>query len=1738
MENTNLPLGSQSSLGGTTESETTNNLQQNMQEQPKKRNKLFIGLGVAVLAIVVGAFTYLSPQLFRAELTEMGVPPSATKLYIPSYEGGPGEEGNISIKTMDELPEFDSITFTLTYEPIDALIFGANPILFDGDTEFQNASFEMANAGNGELVVTIILDDPIEIDASYGINPLDPLTHPVLFKLTTQISPSVATGEEIELGIENLAALNGITQVNIGTMQVGTITVESVDELKVLNAEATDDTHVVVRFSDYLDEYSDTSYYDIPGLTVNTVELGNVHGYDQKTVVLTTDTQAPGQQYVMTADSAVRGNTQGAVDSNHASVLFYGYGAVVGVLSDFGMESAEVPTNSYNEVTITFTDNIQAASVTKNDFTLENITDQFDVPTINSVDSVSGNEVTLTIDGKFLKKNTYLISAVSPSSILSTSGRSLGIDKVAFTGNKNGPRMIGATVSQSGNDYVLQISFDEAIHGSGTMYGHIYETGSNVVAHVINNTSEFSPVISGTTLTLTDVDGGVFDVDLNYAFSVSAASYILNNYNVPVDTAYKTVTFWGYGHLATNTVSTLTPTAKDTIEIAPGSYDFTDVEYSNDGDPTNDNIAIFEYASQGNITEQDIDSVSIVNGNLKIVFTDPLEPNTHYILRIVDDYASDNTIVIKEFVIDQDLDADSAEATAATEVCVEFSENIDEDTVDINDFAVEPSISVSAVSVEPDFQTVCLTTTALTAGQVYYVNAAEDTGDIIYAYTGANALRKSVTAFGGYGAAAAASEVTLSSVDVSDSTSIQLNFSADVDSATMTPVNVYIVKFDDPLTQVELNVTNVTQVSGSLYELTTGLQEPGANYFVIFDGVKDTSGFLLGNARVLNFFGFELPEPTVTDVDPSVVANDEDQEIVLTGQNLDTIQTVEVGNEEVTIVSQSATSLTILIPADFAAGIYNITLVNTANESTEITSALVVSDPTIPMQIVSEESQSIPYEVPNDGVTIITLWVLVTDPVGLANIDTVIVDLSQLDGPNTQEMEEDDGTQPANSQWYTYELTVPATVPTSADPYELPVEVRKGNDTAYGTVSLLVTSDIYQSEAPTIDQLYVSPLSLPPDGQTPAVIYAQVSDTDGIDSISSVTADLGSVGAGFQVLTPISQAAATGDELTTQYFQSEEFTVPDTTPSGQYTISVTAMDTTGESSSDTLSLNVSTELTGPSISSSSSYISPRRSVPNDATTAFSLYMYVTDPDGVGDITSVSASFGTLGISPKTLTRDPDISTEAESAWYSIENLTVPTTAPTGIHEIEIRATDTTGGSANLIMQLDVTNEDTIGDPPYIHEDRGYTTPTVAINDGETPITIYAFVRDDDGDLDSVVINLSNVGQVGSNASDFSEVGGSSSSSSSSGNGTCPTGSNTLVCMTPSVSEGSEGQWFILSGVTINQSTTPSSEPYEVQIAATDMAGKTTYGYIPIYVNNGDSYTNDQAPPEIVTAVATSSTTVEVLFNEEISSGSISSNGSEFTIMDRNNTSQTLAITGATINAAGTIVTLTTAEQEGDKSYALEGSSDIYDAVGVSLVAGASNRVYFYGFEELGNPPNVLYVTAVDTDMIEVEFENNLLPSSLALSPVTGDQALLAADSAGINYNFEIYESGGTSDELKVIGVDFAGAANILQIRTETMKSGQKYRLRISDVASYDGTAPSVSVYEYFVSLDIQLLQTYSTANRADLNGDGVVDFTDFTMFSAVYGTSYLNTTDDYDEGDTDGTVPTTSEPSGGDIPIE
>jgi hypothetical protein len=519
---------------------------------------------------------------------------------------------------------------------------------------------------------------------------------------------------------------------------------------------------------------------------------------------------------------------------------------------------------------------------------------------------------------------------------------------------------------------------------------------------------------------------------------------------------------------------------------------------------------------------------------------------------------------------------------------------------------------------------------------------------------------------------------------------------------------------------------------------------------------------------------------------------------------------------------------------------------------------------------------------------------------------------------------------------------------------------------------------------------------------------------------------------------------------------------------------------------------------------------------------------VSDPDGVTDIVSVTAYFETLGIAPVPFLIDPDASQSGKAALFSTGGIVVPTTAPLGVHEIEIVATDTLGGTSSIILRVDVSDKDTLGDAPLIFSNKAYMSPKIGVNDGETRISLFTFVRDDDNDLESVIVNLAGVGQVGAEvAPDF----GGAAPPAQIGDGPCPAGIATIACMQPSFAEGNDGQWFVLPDVTISTSTPASSEPYVVEVIATDATGKTSRGEILISVRDSEGFVDDSKPPSIVAVTPTSSGVLEVVFSEELSPFSISTTGNEFTITESGDIANHLNVLGASINASGNIVTLNTDSQVPGRDYVLTASNEITDVAGIKLVSGDVNRKFFEAYKEDSRLPVILFASATDNQTVDVEFQEPIRPSSVKLGKGRSD------------YNIKVFEADGGGKVLDILSVQFIESGKVLQVKTSPQRGNTRYRLQVENIASASGILLNSPISKTFKSINVRAIQRAASGLQGDLNGDGKVDFIDFTMFSAVYGQSLGGSA----QGGAaqglspippspDSTAPHTSQPAGGQLP--
>lgn len=516
----------------------------------------------------------------------------------------------------------------------------------------------------------------------------------------------------------------------------------------------------------------------------------------------------------------------------------------------------------------------------------------------------------------------------------------------------------------------------------------------------------------------------------------------------------------------------------------------------------------------------------------------------------------------------------------------------------------------------------------------------------------------------------------------------------------------------------------------------------------------------------------------------------------------------------------------------------------------------------------------------------------------------------------------------------------------------------------------------------------------------------------------------------------------------------------------------------------TLKAKTSVNQNRPFIDDDKIYITPRDSLPNDNKTTFVVYAYVEDPDGIQDINSVTIDLQEIHLPPATMTTT---ATSGLGGWYKTADLKVPVEVIQGMKRLDITAYDKSGASYESNIEIRVTNFDEVGEAPLVNTGKSYTSPNFALNDETTKMKIYAFISDQDEDIDYAMINLSNVAKyTGANTTGTGSSGYYDYTATEETANPCATNSETILCMTPSVKEGSGGQWFVLNDVVILKEAVPSIEPYRVWVTAVDKTGKSSKGFLNINVSDGKTPVETVSSPTLKLASATSLNSVEVVISAPIDASKLSKVGKEFKITDKSNTSVALGISKVAINTAGNIITLTTSDQVPGTKYAVIANADL---LGLKNSKASDTNADFIGYQDSDIPPQIDTVTARSSYLVEVSFDNALKPTSVA------------ADGS----DFEIFTAEGTAQNLKVYKATLEDQYTVL-VTTDAQVSNLKYRIRLKNVTSAAGRpVKSAGLTGLFKGYQNIIHESAELKNRADFNGDGKVDFTDFTMFSAVYG---------------------------------
>jgi hypothetical protein len=852
---------------------------------------------------------------------------------------------------------------------------------------------------------------------------------------------------------------------------------------------------------------------------------------------------------------------------------------------------------------------------------------------------------------------------------------------------------------------------------------------------------------------------------------------------------------------------------------------------------------------------------------------------------------------------------------------------------------------------------------------------------------------------------------------------------------------------------------------------------------------------LFGQNRVIFFEVPKTEEVRITGFSPSSVSAGET--ITIQGSGLLSVKEVFIDTLSVSVSSRSSTAISFLVPKTMSSGLHTVKCItNTDTLIIKEDAFSVIQEDQKPVEII--ETSASPSRVLNNGSMKTRIEVFITASSGLQDITDVNIDLRPIKGSARNRMigESQEGTFDDfnNTRMFSLETVVSPLTQTSETPLSLPVTVTtpQGKSDA-SAVSLIVTNNIITSTPPEILSASATPSPIM-QGDT-VNFYVEIKDLDGISTLDTVRLDLTSLGLGPRLLSPLQEEKSSlslententflptvsGTLRTQGVFTLEGIVLPKTTKKGNYTLPLRVSDKTGSSVTSSITMSIQ-QGNAPKIDDERSYITPRTRVPNNGTEEFSFTTYVSDEDGIDDITQVVLDIQKIGGTTVELSLQGEKREGQKGGFYSVSGLTVAKETGIGTAEIPLYVYDTQGNETDYTFKVEVTAYDTVGKAPQVNTGKSYTSPAVVPADETTKMSLNIFIDTNEFPVTQVIADLQNIGKyTGSSLHD-----------------SCEGATNQMVCLTPGIKEGDRGQWFTISDIVINKTTKSSTEPYRIRVTATDEKGKMGEGFLPLLVGDGTLPTSLSGYPKMRMAISTDPDTIEVLFSHPIDKSKLQAGA--FTVVSSLNTRDTLAVTNQVVNAEGTVVTLTTNEQEAGKRYTVIGNTRV---LGIQELQYTDNHAECIGYDKQEIPPQLIRVKPLSSTLLELIFSEGLKPSSIR----------------SVSRDFEIFTRESQPKTLAISHIEFGEDNNTLRISTEKQIPKQEYTLRIKNILSASGVpvggkdrTTSVSSNLYFgihkiftgygaLSQDVQTL-----FEKVDFDKNGVVDFTDFTIFASMYG---------------------------------
>ena len=988
----------------------------------------------------------------------------------------------------------------------------------------------------------------------------------------------------------------------------------------------------------------------------------------------------------------------------------------------------------------------------------------------------------------------------------------------------------------------------------------------------------------------------------------------------------------------------------------------------------------------------------------------------------------------------------------------------------------------TTLSLSADRKTVTLGGIATTAGEEYRfevlntanVRNAEDT-----AMTGA----RSKAVFTGFDTVFRGEEVfTFENATTTGQGQMTLDFSgAVVASPSRQSFTVYTR--DENHIRRELSVLSVA-ASGQQVVLSTATHSAGASYFIFVEEDADiaSSGTAVSGALARGATGYSPDNFEIFTLSPQSFAAETGGEITITGSALlggGAATTVRLGSATLEIVSNSEEQIVASVPSTLASGVYGLTLRREDGQEITQNNAVTILEPDAgEVSVVATESFITPSRMAPGTEEIATAWIRVTAPTGADDIDAVRADLRAVNGGASVAASLHEVF--SGGAWYMLEFTVPANVSTSETPVQIPVTaVAKTGESDTQNLEITITTDTLQSATPSVLSASASPTRLAPGSTDTVRFFAEISDADGLSDVLRVELDASQIGLGVVSLSRSSLAfsapqhqllprarADAGESV--GIFQSSEFTLPAWVEVGGYTLPLRATDTAGQSATGEISFSVSRTGNVPSIDDDSLVFTPSDEIIGDGATSTRVYLRASDADGADDITSAIVDLSPLGVGPLSMVA---VSREGLNAWFESPAFVVSEDVARGFYDIDFIVTDTDGGTATEQETIRVSDEDSDFEAPIITS-RSYVLPTTLRPDSEETAAAYVFVERGDEAIQTVYATLGAFLEI------EKPVGDSD---------TCVS-SPALGCFAKHVDEGEEGTWFVLTGISAKRGA-PAGDTLEMNITAVDANGKTDETSLEIYVKAAESTGIASSNAEVLDAVAISDSEVALIFSAPFdASGALLENFRITTLADAYDAYAVRAVSPRS-DAMGLTLRISGSFPE-DETMVLELNREELGLEGAS-------KILFDPFSE-SSAPRVQTVTAEDNNLFRVEFTEGLNPT--------------AFDTRGTNFTLSDASS---FEQLGITGARLL-SANTVRVSTATpLMGGQEYLLRARGLLGASGQEITISGgTKTFRAESLHSVATgadgggqLSTAEQADLNADGVVDFLDFSLFAQVYETT-------------------------------